>query len=324
MISTVFITETHSLLSILRSLDQLLDEAISHAKLAYDNDAIPASYRGLYINQSEIERALQREPGESPLPGATAEREQHLAEAIFQAKQLMQLQEMFDLTLFDLALVAIALAPEIDLRYERIYAYLQDDVTRKRPTVELALNLLCGSAATKLRRRTYLSSMSPLLKYEILQLTGDMNQIQPPFPAYSLKLDEQAVRFLLGIPGLDERLRPYSRLILPSGTLEQLPIAPEHRHCLATLVAQIPSMTQPLRLYFQGPSGIGKRRTAEAIALQLNQSLLSVDLGLMLEQTQDLAPIFNLLHREALCQNAILYFSGWDAMLKREYGLIWQ
>ena len=27
-----------------------------------------------------------------------------------------------------------ALAPEIDLRYERLYAYLQDDVTRRRPT----------------------------------------------------------------------------------------------------------------------------------------------------------------------------------------------
>ena len=36
-----------------------------------------------------------------------------------------------------------------DLRYERIYAYLQDDVTRRRPTVELVLNVLCESSAEK-------------------------------------------------------------------------------------------------------------------------------------------------------------------------------
>ena len=36
----------------------------------------------------------------------------------------------------------IALAPEIDPRYERLYAYLQDDVTRKRPSIDLTLNLL--------------------------------------------------------------------------------------------------------------------------------------------------------------------------------------
>jgi SpoVK/Ycf46/Vps4 family AAA+-type ATPase len=324
MMPTSFVAEDYSLLSVLRSLDCLLDDAISQAKLAYDNDAIPASYRGLCINLEEIERALQREPGESPLPGTTLQREQHLSEAISQSKQLMQLKQMFDLTVFDLALVAIALAPEIDLRYERIYAYLQDDVTRKRPTVELALNLLCDSAAAKLGRRTRLSPASPLLKYGILHLTGDTNHVQPPLLSRYLSLDEQIVRFLLGIPGLDERLQPYSCLIAPSGTLEQLPATSETRHGLATLTSRIQSTLQPLRLYLQGPSGIGKRRAAEAIALQLNQSFLSVDLGLLLEQTQDLTPMFNLLYRESFCQNAILYFCGWDAMLKREYGLVWQ
>jgi SpoVK/Ycf46/Vps4 family AAA+-type ATPase len=324
MIPTSFIAEDYSLLSVLRSLDRLLDHAISQAKQAYENDTIPASYRGLYINQNEIERVMQREPGESPLQGTTVEFEPHFAKEIRQSKPLSQLQQMFNLSDFDLALVTIALAPEIDLRYERIYAYLQDDVTRKRPTVELALNLLCDSAETKLRRRAHLTSNSPLMRCGILHLAGDVNHAQPSFLAYALKLDEQIVRFLLDIPGLDERLQPFGRLIAPSGTLAQLPVTPETQKCLATLTAQFQSTPQPLRLYLQGPSGMGKRRAAEAIALQLNQSFLSVDLGLLLEQTQDLTPMFNLLYRESFCQNAILYFCGWDAMLKREYGLVWQ
>ena len=45
------------------------------------------------------------------------------------------LQKAFGLDTIDLDIVLIALAPEVDLRYERLFAYLQDDVTRRRPTV---------------------------------------------------------------------------------------------------------------------------------------------------------------------------------------------
>ena len=89
----------------------------------------------------------------------------------------------------------IALAPELDLRYERLYAYLQDDVTRKRPSVDLALNLLCPSAAVKLARRVHFAPDAPLIRHNLLHLIPDPNHVQPPLLAHSLKLDEQIVRF---------------------------------------------------------------------------------------------------------------------------------
>ena len=39
----------------------------------------------------------------------------------------------------------ICLAPELRRKYDRLYAYLQDDITRKRPSVDLVLELLCDS-----------------------------------------------------------------------------------------------------------------------------------------------------------------------------------
>jgi len=69
--------------------------------------------------------------------------------------RLAWLQQTFQLSNFDLDVVAIALAPELDRRYEWLYVYLQDDVRGKRPTVDLALNLLCADAITKLSRRTH-------------------------------------------------------------------------------------------------------------------------------------------------------------------------
>ena len=97
----------------------------------------------------------------------------------------------------------MALAPELDLRYERVYAFMQDDMTRRRPTVELALNLLCSTPSEKLSRRAHFSSDAPLLRGGLMHLVPDPNQPHPPLPAHYLKLDEQAVRMLVEQPGLD-------------------------------------------------------------------------------------------------------------------------
>ena len=40
----------------------------------------------------------------------------------------------------------VALAPDLDRRFERLYGYLNDDVTRRRATIGLSLEL-CGASA---------------------------------------------------------------------------------------------------------------------------------------------------------------------------------
>ena len=51
----------------------------------------------------------------------------------------------------DVELLLIALAPELDLRYQRLYAYLADDATRRKPSMELALDLTCVSCSGQVR-----------------------------------------------------------------------------------------------------------------------------------------------------------------------------
>ena len=54
---------------------------------------------------------------------------------------LTQLFERFALDSFQRAVVALAYAASLDGKYQRLFAYLQDDVTRKDPTVALAVQL---------------------------------------------------------------------------------------------------------------------------------------------------------------------------------------
>ncbi len=110
---------------------------------------------GLTISEAEIDALLERAPGEPHWttgpegPEVIAVKEAIEWQAAVLSRRaaesgrrgvhlrLVALAERFGLTRFDLDVLLLALAPEIDLRYERLFAYLSDDITRKRPTVNI-------------------------------------------------------------------------------------------------------------------------------------------------------------------------------------------
>src|SRR5262245_30573654 len=139
----------------LARIDALVRGQVARAREATGDDG----WRGVAISEIEVDALLDRRLGAPPweiaasgpaLDDARAEADR-LAAAIelrcartVARLRLVELARTFGLDRFDLDVVLIALAPEIDLRYERLYAYLHDDLTRKRPSVDLALHLLCG------------------------------------------------------------------------------------------------------------------------------------------------------------------------------------
>ena len=172
------------LLPALQRLDRLIEQAVTAAQVAYGPEAAADRYRGLYINQNEVERLLARQPGASVLWSEWTEAEESSPDPAGDGSRLAWLRQVFDLSPFDVDVLLVALAPELDLRYERLYAYLQDDVAKKRPTIDLALNLLCPSAADKLERRAHFAPDAPLVRHGLLHLLPDPQQAQPPLLAH--------------------------------------------------------------------------------------------------------------------------------------------
>jgi ATP-dependent 26S proteasome regulatory subunit len=311
----------NDLLLALRQLDLLLKYAVKNAQVAYSGESANDPYRGLYINQDDVERDLVREPGVSLFLHNEIDLEEMFTQIVSSSSILTNLYQSFHLSLFDLVLVLIALAPELDLRYERIYAYLQDDVTRKRPSVDLALNLLCASASLKLKRLGHFADDAPLVRQGLLLLFPDPNQIQPPLLAHYLKLDEQFVRYLLGEKRLDSRLARFCQLRKSEYCLKQLILDSEIKLALAKLSEQANLSQQPLCFYFYGSQGVGKSRSADAIANHLGVPILTADLATALQLKLDFDAIVRLLFREAKLHNAIVYLSGMDAILSpNQYG----
>ena len=80
--------------------------------------------------------------------------------------------------------------------YDRLYAYLQDDITRKRPSVDLVLDLLCDSEIERWQARRLLTEGSALLRAGLVETLDD-----PYSPSGSTGL----AQFL----GLDPRIRGF-------------------------------------------------------------------------------------------------------------------
>jgi SpoVK/Ycf46/Vps4 family AAA+-type ATPase len=286
---------------------------------------------GLYIKDEEIDRmtAGEREAGDSRAEAVELEREVEEIQARIGARvkstpeavarlPLLRLGHLFCLSPFERDVILICLAPELDLKYEKVYAYLQDDVTRKQPTVDLMLRLLGSSADQGIEARACFLPQSPLLKYELVTFTdggGDR-----PLLARCLKLDERIVNYLLGFYSLDSRLTSFTRLIEPRRDWSALILPDEVKGKLVRL-SQMFFERQgpaPLVFYFQGPMGAGRKLAAEAFCRQVQFPLLVVDTGDLLLKEGDFESRLTALFREALLQPAALYFEHVDRLFSPE------
>jgi ATPase family associated with various cellular activities (AAA) len=310
--------EDKHLLEALRWLDRLLERAIAQAQIVYGAQSAADPYRGLYIGQEEVERLLACEPGAATLPVSGESGEEAAELDSPQYFRLAWLAEAFGLSRFDLQVVLIALAPELDLRYERLYGYLQDNVTRRRPTVDLILNLLCSSAQAKIARRVHFATDAPLIRQRLVHLVADPPHPRPPLLAHCLKLDEQVISLLLGENGLDARLEPFCQLITPNPVVTSSPLTPEINQGLLSLICEAREARRPVRLFFEGPRGVGKRRAAEALAGAAGARLLVADLRRAFDAEMGFAELMNLLWREAWFQDALLFLDEPSALRSDE------
>jgi AAA+ superfamily predicted ATPase len=302
------------LMPALQRLDRLIEHAVAAAQVAYGPETPTDPYRGLYIVRAEVERLLARQPGASVLWSERTEAEDPSTDPIGDESRLAWLRQVFDLSPFDVDVLLVALAPELDLRYERLYAYLQDDVSKKRPTIDLVLNLLCPSAADKLARRAHFAPDARLVRHSLLHLLPDPHQAQPPLLAHYVKLDEQIVRFLLGQDGLDARLASFCQIVQRTGPMDTLPLNAEVKQALSALVVRARETRQPLRFYFHGPRHAGTRQTAQALANEVGMRLLVTDLVRAPATTPEFEQVLRVLFREAWFQDTVLFLEGVDAL----------
>ncbi len=294
------------LINLLTALDEVLAAAVARMDAQLGADAADG-FRGLHLSAADVARELARTPGTpqhgTPLDTFVAKLSSH--------RRLRSLIATYQLDRFEAACVVLAMAPEIDLRYERIYAYLQDDITRKRPTATLALSLFCADAAERDECHSALAPGARLFASHVL----DDVPVETSRLAAPLVVNDQILRYLLGEPGLDPRLASWCTLIAAENRPLPPGIDPPGVEALARLATRAASSGRAFIAHLQGAHGTGKLQTAHVLATRLGRSLVVANLRAAV-QSGDFAGGLRQMLRATTLQHAVAFLHGYDSLVE--------
>jgi len=83
------------------------------------------------------------------------------------------------MTDFDVDALLVCLAPALDLRYEQLYGFLQDDVTRRQQRQPDSRSALRAEAGTPAQTGTFFHRYAACSKYRLLERVGDTRNDSP-------------------------------------------------------------------------------------------------------------------------------------------------
>ncbi|WP_250300626.1 ATP-binding protein [Streptomyces sp. A 4/2] len=153
-------------------------------------------FRGLYLTAETITRLLDDDTSRAyPTPVQEEPPDSD------DGSRLAALTREFGLTALDTEILLIALVPDLDDRFEAFYGYLNDDVTRRRPSIGLALGL-CGRAPSDHAARARLGAQASLRAGRLL-LSEELDR---PYLGRSLRVPDRVTAHLLGDDTPDPRL----------------------------------------------------------------------------------------------------------------------
>jgi hypothetical protein len=237
------------------------------------------------------------------------------------SSQLAQLTELFQLDREEERCVILCLASEVDPNYSRVFAFLQDDVSKKQPSIDLALRLLFKDLPQRVANRSIFSPTSSLLKNRILQLS-DASGRHMSFPQVTLKLDDRIVAFLLQTPQLDESLLDWVDYVAPMVETFPTNVPNEIREQTLSLVERcFLGGKAPLRpvIHLYGKRGSGRRALAILASQRIGLPLLVADLTRFPPGIDGVEALWRLC-RESLLLPAVVLVEGFDELLLESRG----
>ncbi len=175
----------------LRRLDLLLRCEILRVRARYQPTV--DELRGLYVSDEHVDALVRERSGDvaGTLDLERQAEELRLSNARSRPAQWQLLQSRFHLSPFEQDVILLAVAREIDLKYETIFAYLHNDVTRKHATVELALRVLRNGS-----RNAFLPEAT-LFGKGLLTAAAES---APSFAGREISLSPVLIRHLTGLP----------------------------------------------------------------------------------------------------------------------------
>ena len=319
--------------------DHLLDELrvlnlrlLKELQVRKENVADQEAHtRGLFVTEEEINRVIHalNDPTRVNLQKPETEERVRLIEwglrdvatrlaatgQLSESFPLRRLARIFGLSPFEIGVMVMALAPDVDRAYERIFAFFNDDLTRKAPSIGLALDMLCSNGKEKAFAWRFFSETAPLRAAGLIRLLDDGKEGVSLKSLYAC--DERIKRYLFG----DLRCSIPSWISMeihdpvPTGNVSQVD-GPVANRMLDIIRKGKDGHARPV-FWLYGKGEEEKRHVAQAVCRALGFALLTVDLEELLCESDHAAAV-RYLFREAALQSSSLFFLKGDCISKED------
>ena len=224
-----------------------------------------------------------------------------------QPPALTVLAQIFGLSPFEQDVLLLCLAPELDPAFERLYAYVQDDVTRKYATPYLALALFRGTN-TQPDHNSFLPT-APLRYYRMIALEAGHQQAGITFTR-PLSIDERITHYIRGINYMDETVQG----VLLASFGATFPCTHNH-HVVESLVQRVRSSLKngswPC-INLVGLPDNGQKAIAHELCNTLGLRPISLNTDKLPTGLSERQELIRLLGREARLSHLALYINTFD------------
>ncbi|HYH84226.1 MAG TPA: AAA family ATPase [Pyrinomonadaceae bacterium] len=233
--------------------------------------------------------------------------------------RLEVLRRLFNLTNLERDILLVCLLPELDGRYRRLFGYLQDDVSRASPTVELALQILYRVAPDPEEARALFAASAPLVAKHLVVMSGDAAGHEP-LPVRTVRIDDRLAAFLVGGDALDSRLAGFVGEDRERVRWEELSVEPEqlskYRAAAGWWEALRAEERHGVTFFLHGAYGNGRLNVARAICTAVGLPLLVADAAATARSPSGHETAIDLVFREATLRGAALYWAGCEQLLE--------
>lgn len=299
----------------MQRLDALLELEMLRLRARYQLSL--DEQRGLYISDEQVDQ-LVRSGNRDQVDGRSDELALlalHLMErcalALADSPRWYHLAQTFALTPFELDVLVLALAPEVNLKYQTIYAYLNDSVARKWPTRDLALRLFGEDSRTG--HRAMLSRESTLFTSGLLEETGTAAEAGA-WLAGAFIAAEVVAHYALAVDTNGGASSAAMTMTRPSLSWEEAGIETGTRRELE----RVPLLENQPIVLLEGHAGSGRARAARALANQRNVPLLSINLSLARVSADGFMDLIRSALLRQRLYNAIMHIESGDQMIDRD------
>ena len=314
----------------LQRLDLLLHREILRMRAQYQLSL--DEFRGLYVSDQQVD-ALLRDRTDSPETVNSTELA-NPAELTNRAIELHQLsrtllptedrwsslQDRFELTESEMDILVLALALEIHPKYEALFAYLNNDVTRKWPTCDLVLRLFAENAEEKLKLRELLLPSSRLFSNGLLQPVPLAAEHTVSLSG-GFHLAPEACHYLLHFSSAIGKVNDHLTRLEPSTGWEQVSLPPSQRlqlERLPNVLSRTSCCKERPLIVFVNHYGMGTEQIVQAICASLRKRLLMVSAERARATEEPMRSVLQSILIEQRLEGAGLYIYDCDVLFGAE------